>query len=52
MMIEKQIGRTLAEVPKKSRKTTFGAAERLTLALTIGLAAFCGTITLLMTAII
>ena len=52
MMIERQIGRTLAGAPKKSRETTFGAAEELTLALTVGLAAFCGAITLLMTAII
>ena len=52
MMIEKQIGPTLAGAPKKSRETTFGAAEGLTLALTVGLAAFCGTVTLLMTAII
>jgi len=51
-MIEKQIGRTLAEAPKKSRETTFRAAEELTLALTVGLAAFCGAVTLLMTAII
>ena len=51
-MIEKQIGRTLAEAPKESRITTFGAAEGLTLALTVGLSAFCGTVTLLMTAII
>ena len=52
MMIEKKVGRTLAGAPKKSRETTFGAAEGLTLALTVGLAAFCGTVTLLMTAII
>jgi hypothetical protein len=51
-MIEKQIGRTLAGAPKKSRETTSGTAEELTLALTLGLAAFCGIVTLLMTAII
>jgi hypothetical protein len=51
-MIEKQIGRTLAGAPKKSRETTFGTAQVLTLASTVGLAAFCGTVTLLMTAII
>ena len=42
-MIEKRIGRTPAGAPKKSRETTFGAAEEVTLALTVGLAAFCGT---------
>jgi hypothetical protein len=52
MMIEKQIGRTLAEAPKKRRETTFGAAEEFTLALAVVLAAFCGIVTLLMTAII
>jgi hypothetical protein len=52
MMIEKRIGRALPQAPKKSRQTTFGAAEKHTLALTVGLAAFCGTVTLLMTAII
>jgi hypothetical protein len=52
MMIERQIGRTLAGAPKKSQETTFGAAEVLTLALTGGFAGFCGAITLLMTAII
>jgi hypothetical protein len=52
MMVEKQIVRALPRAPKKSRETTFGAAEELTLALTVGLAAFCGTVTLLMTAII
>jgi len=52
MMIEKRIGRTPAGAPKKSQATTFGAAEEITLALTVGLAAFCGTVTLLMTAII
>ena len=51
-MVEKQIVRALPRAPKKSRETTFGAAEELTLALTVGLAAFCGTVTLLMTAII
>jgi hypothetical protein len=52
MMIEKQIGRTLAGAPKKSRETTLGAAEVLTLTLTVGLAGFCVALTLLMTAII
>jgi hypothetical protein len=52
MMIERQGGRTLAGAPKKSRETTFGAPEVLTLALTVGFAAFCGAVTLLMTAII
>ncbi len=52
MMIEKQIGRTLAEAPKKSRETTLGAAEVLTLALTVGLGGFCVALTLFMTAII
>jgi hypothetical protein len=51
-MIEKQIGRTLAGAPRKSPETTFGAAQVLTLALTVGFAAFCGGITLLMIAII
>jgi hypothetical protein len=51
-MIEKQIGRTLAGAPKKSRKTTFRAAQDLALALTIGFAAFCGAITLFIAAII
>jgi hypothetical protein len=51
-MIEKRFGRALPRAPKKSRETTFGAAEGFTLALTVGLAAFCGTVTLLMTAII
>ncbi len=52
MMIEKQTGLTLAGAPKKSPETTFGAAQVLTLALTVGFAAFCGVITLLMIAII
>jgi hypothetical protein len=51
MMIEKQIGRTLAGAPKKSPETTYGAAQVLTLALVVGFAAFCGTVLLLMTAI-
>ena len=51
MMIEKQIGRTLAEAPKESRITTFGAAEVLALALTVGSAAFYGAIILLVIAI-
>ena len=52
MMIEKQIGPTLAGAPKKCPETTFGAAQVLTLALTGGFAAFCGAITLLVIAII
>jgi hypothetical protein len=52
MAIERQIGRTLAGAPKKSQETTFGAAEVLTLALLVGLAAFCGAVLLFMTAII
>ena len=52
MMIEKQIGRTLAGAPKKSWETTFGAAQVLTLGLTVGLVGFCVALTLLMTAII
>jgi hypothetical protein len=51
-MIERQIGRTLAGAPKKSRRTTFGAAQALTLMLLIGFAAFCGSVLLLMIAII
>ena len=52
MIIEKQIGRTLAEAPKKSRETTFGAPEVLTLALTVGFVGFCVALILLMIAII
>ncbi len=52
MMIEKQVGRTLAGAPKKSRETTFGAAEVLTLALTVGLGGFCVVLILFMIAII
>jgi hypothetical protein len=52
MMIEKQIGRTLAEAPKKSRETTFGATQGLTLALTVGSAAFYGGLILLIVALI
>jgi hypothetical protein len=52
MMIEKQIGRTLAGAPKKSQQTTFGPAEVLVLALVFGFAAFCGAVLLFMTAII
>jgi hypothetical protein len=52
MMIERQIGRTLAGAPKKSRRTTFGAAQALTLALSVGFSAFCGAVLLLMLAII
>jgi hypothetical protein len=52
MMIEKQIGRTLAGAPKKGPETSSGAAQGFTLALTVGLAAFCGAITLLTVAII
>ncbi len=47
-MIERQIGRTLRSLPQKSRRTTFGAAEVLTVALTVGFTAFCGAITLLL----
>jgi hypothetical protein len=50
-MIERQIGRTLAGAPKKSRRTTYGAAQVLTLALTVGFSVFCGTVLLLMIAI-
>ena len=52
MMIDKQIGRTLAGAPKKSQETTFGPAEVLVLALVFGFAAFCGAVLLFMTAII
>lgn len=52
MMIEKQIGRTLAGAPKKSQETTFGAAEVLTLALTAEFVGFGVALILLMTAII
>ena len=52
MMIEKQIGRTLAGAPKKSPETTYGAAQVLTLALTGGFSVFCGAVLLLMIAII
>jgi hypothetical protein len=52
MMIEKTIGRTLRSLPQESRRTTFGAPEVLTVALTVGLAAFCVAITLLMIMII
>jgi len=51
MMIERQVGRTLAGAPKKSPETTFGAAQALTLALVVGFAAFNGAILLLMIAI-
>ena len=52
-MIERQVGRTLAGAPKKSRETTLGAAEVLALALTVGLARCYVAVTpLLMTAII
>jgi hypothetical protein len=47
-MIERQIGRTLRSLPQKSRRTTFGSPEVLTLALTVGFSAFCGAITLLL----
>ena len=53
MIIEKQIGRTLAGAPKRrSLKTPFGVPEVLTLAVIVGFAAFCGAITLLVTAFI
>ena len=51
-MIEKQIGRTLAGAPKKSRETTLEAPEVLTLALTVGLVGFCVLLILFMIAII
>ena len=47
-MIDRQIGRTLRSLPQKSRRTTFGAAQVLTVALTVGFAAFCGAVTLLL----
>jgi hypothetical protein len=50
--IEKQIGRTLAEGPKKSRETTFGAAHVLALALTVGFVGLCIALLLFMIAII
>jgi hypothetical protein len=50
--IEKQIGRTLAEAPKKSRETILGAAEVLALALTVGLVGLCIALVLFMIAII
>ena len=52
MMIEKQIGRTLAEAPIESRITTFGAAEVLALALTVGSAAFYGGVIFLIVVLI
>jgi hypothetical protein len=52
MMIERQVGRTLAGAPKKSRETTFGPPEVLALALTVGLGGFCVALTLLVIAII
>jgi uncharacterized membrane protein YgaE (UPF0421/DUF939 family) len=52
MMIEKQIGRTLAGAPKKSQETTIGAALELMLALLGVFVAFCGALLLFMTAII
>ena len=52
MMIERQIGRTLRSLPQKSRRTTFGAPEVFTLALTVGFAAFCGAVLLLMIAFV
>ena len=52
MMIDRQIGRTLAGAPKKSQETTFGAAERISLALMAGFAAIGGGTLLLMIAII
>ena len=51
-MIEKQIGRTLAGAPRKSRETTFGAPEVLTLALIVGLGGFCVALMLSMIAVI
>ena len=52
MMIEKKVGRTLAGALKKSRETTLGAAEVLTLALTVGFVGFCVALTLFMTTIV
>ncbi len=53
MMIERQVGRTLAGAPKRrSLETPFGAPEVLTLALIVGFAAFCGAVTLLLIAIL
>jgi hypothetical protein len=52
MMIERQIGRTLAGAPKKSQETTFGAAEVFLLALLVVFVALCGAVLLFMTAII
>jgi len=52
MMIDKQIGRTLAGAPKKSQETIIGAAEELMLALLVVFVAFCGALLLSMTAII
>jgi hypothetical protein len=52
MMIERQIGRTLAGAPKKSRETTLGPAEVLALALTVGLGGFCVALILFMIAFI
>lgn len=52
MMIERQVGRTLAGAPKKSRETTLGPAEVLTLALTVGLVGFCVALVLFVIAII
>ena len=52
MSIEKQKGRTLAEAPKESRITTFGAAELLALALTVGFVGLCVALILFMIAIV
>ena len=51
MMIEKQIGRTLAGAPnRRSQETPFGAADVLTLALIVGLVGFCVALTFFMIA--
>ena len=52
MMIEKQIGRTLAGAQKKSQEATFVAAEAITLVLLAGFAVIGGFVLLIMIAII
>ena len=52
MMIEKQVGRTLADAPRKSQETPFGAPQVLTLALTVGSAAFYGGVIFLIVVLI
>ena len=48
MTIEKVIGRTLAGAPKKTPKTTFGAAQVFTLLLLVGFTALNVALLLLM----